>query len=291
MDERTKKRYNDMAINDKARHDREMLTYIPVGEDGKRKRRKRDPNAPKRALYVFSLSLSHSPRKTQNPPVILIVFYNGIFLLKNRSAFFWFCNDERPAVKLALNNTNSVALVAKELGRRWGLIRPDQKTRYEALAAKDKARYEKVKRKKLNFAWFVQSIDWLIDQLVILFTMYFNGRFIDWVGETQFSSFFFFLLLIYKWNQFWIVSCFYFQESKVYKATLPGGGPKARGGAAKSAGAAVAAASDDDEDDDEEDDEWTGKLFLHSLRGGDFLQVRNDHAALRTVPHTSLVVG
>jgi len=109
MDERTKKRYNDMAQNDKARHDKEMLSYIPVGEDGKRKRRKRDPNAPKRAL----------------------------------SAFFWYCNDERPNVKAALNNTNSVSQVAKELGRRWGLIRPEQKTRYEALAAKDKVRYEK----------------------------------------------------------------------------------------------------------------------------------------------------
>lgn len=109
MDERTKKRYNDMALADKARHDKEMLNYIPVGEDGKRKRRKRDPNAPKRSL----------------------------------SAFFWFCNDERPNVKAALNNTNSVSQVAKELGRRWALVRPEQKTRYEALAAKDKLRYEK----------------------------------------------------------------------------------------------------------------------------------------------------
>jgi len=109
MDERTKKRYNDMAMQDKARHDKEMLSYIPVGEDGKRKRRKRDPNAPKRAL----------------------------------SAFFWYCGDERPAVKAALNNTNSVSQVAKELGRRWALIRPDQKARFEAMAAKDKIRYEK----------------------------------------------------------------------------------------------------------------------------------------------------
>jgi len=87
MDERTKKRYNDMALADKVRHDKEMQNYIPVGEDGKRKRRKRDPNAPKRSL----------------------------------SAFFWYCSDERPHVKAALNNTNSVSQVAKELGRRWGL--------------------------------------------------------------------------------------------------------------------------------------------------------------------------
>jgi len=33
--------------------------------------------------------------------------------------------------------------VAKELGRRWNQCTDDQKSKYEALAAKDKARYEK----------------------------------------------------------------------------------------------------------------------------------------------------
>jgi len=74
---------------------------------GKRKRTK-DPNAPKRAL----------------------------------SAFFWFCNDERPKVR-ETNPKYTVGDVAKELGRRWNECTEDQKSKFEALAAKDKARYEK----------------------------------------------------------------------------------------------------------------------------------------------------
>jgi len=109
MDERTKKRYNDMAAGDKRRHQAEMANYVPAPGEGKRKRGKKDPNAPKRSL----------------------------------SAFFFFCAEERPRVKAALNNTNSVAEIAKELGHRWALVKPEQKTRYAALAAKDKERYEK----------------------------------------------------------------------------------------------------------------------------------------------------
>jgi len=74
---------------------------------GKKKRTK-DPNAPKRAL----------------------------------SAFFWFCNDERPKVR-DVNPKYTVGEVAKELGKKWNVIGSAQKSKYEALAAKDKARYEK----------------------------------------------------------------------------------------------------------------------------------------------------
>jgi len=40
-------------------------------------------------------------------------------------------------------NDATVGEVAKELGRRWNECTEDQKSKYEALAAKDKARYEK----------------------------------------------------------------------------------------------------------------------------------------------------
>ena len=58
-----------------------------------------------------------------------------------RSAFFCFCNDERPKVK-ATHPNMPVGDVAKELGRRWEVC--TNKAKYEALAAKDKARYEQV---------------------------------------------------------------------------------------------------------------------------------------------------
>lgn len=110
MSEPEKKRFHSMAEKDKVRFDSEMSTYKPAkGEPaGKKRKRTKDPNAPKRAL----------------------------------SAFFWFCSDERPKVREELGDA-SVGEVAKELGRRWGDVTDELKSKYEALAAKDKARYEK----------------------------------------------------------------------------------------------------------------------------------------------------
>lgn len=61
----------------------------------------------------------------------------------NRSAFFWFCNDERGKVKM-LNPEFGVGDIAKELGKRWSDAGPECKSKYEAMAEKDKARYERV---------------------------------------------------------------------------------------------------------------------------------------------------
>jgi len=109
MSEKEKKRFHDMAEKDKKRYEGEMADYKPPkGEKGKKRKRVKDPNAPKRAL----------------------------------SAFFWFCNDERPKVKETMQDS-TVGEVAKELGRRWNECTDEQKSKYEALAAKDKARYEK----------------------------------------------------------------------------------------------------------------------------------------------------
>lgn len=108
MTEQEKKRFASMADKDKQRYDREMANYVPPAGEGGRKRKKKDPNAPKRPL----------------------------------SAFFIFCADERPAVK-AIYPTYSVGDVAKELGDRWNKIQPEAKSKYEAKAQVDKGRYEK----------------------------------------------------------------------------------------------------------------------------------------------------
>lgn len=109
MSDKEKKRFHDLATGDKARYEKDMSSYSPPEgtKSGKRKRGKKDPNAPKRAL----------------------------------SAFFWFCNDERPKVR-AIGPNLPVGDVAKELGKRWALVEPDAKKRYEQLAAKDKERYQ-----------------------------------------------------------------------------------------------------------------------------------------------------
>jgi len=66
-----------------------------------------------------------------------------IFCFYHRSAFFWFCNDERNKVK-ALNPEFGVGDIAKELGRKWSDVDPEVKQKYESMAERDKARYERV---------------------------------------------------------------------------------------------------------------------------------------------------
>jgi len=110
MTEKEKKRFSEMAEKDKQRYDKEMSTYTPpVGEGRGGKRKKKDPNAPKRPL----------------------------------SAFFLFCHDERPAVKAVFPNY-SVGEAAKELGERWNKVSAEVKAKYEAKAAQDKQRYDQV---------------------------------------------------------------------------------------------------------------------------------------------------
>jgi len=103
-----KKRFDSMADKDKARYEREMASYVPTdgSAGGVKRKQKKDPNAPKRAL----------------------------------SAFFMFCGEERPKVRAA-NPSYTVGDVAKELGARWGNV--GDKTKYEAMAEKDKDRYAK----------------------------------------------------------------------------------------------------------------------------------------------------
>ncbi|XP_014211147.1 high mobility group protein DSP1 [Copidosoma floridanum] len=113
MNDKEKKRFHEMAEKDKKRYDTEMQSYIPpkgekVTGRGKKRRQMKDPNAPKRSL----------------------------------SAFFWFCNDERGKVKM-LNPEYGVGEIAKELGKRWSDTAPEVKSKYEAMAEKDKARYER----------------------------------------------------------------------------------------------------------------------------------------------------
>jgi len=108
--DKEKGRFHMLAEKDKKRYEGEMVDYKPPkGEKGgKKRKRTKDPNAPKRAL----------------------------------SAFFWFCNDERPRVRAGMADA-TIGEVAKELGRRWNACTVDQKSKYEALTAKDKARYGK----------------------------------------------------------------------------------------------------------------------------------------------------
>lgn len=108
MGPKEKKRFEEMAQKDKVRYEQDMANYVPTGKGGKaeKRKRKKDPNAPKRAL----------------------------------SAFFFFCKDERESVKKE-NPGYGVGDIAKELGKRWEVC--PNRPKYDVLAKGDKVRYEK----------------------------------------------------------------------------------------------------------------------------------------------------
>ena len=56
MTPKEKRRFEEMAEKDKARYDREMASYVPPkGAKAPKRKRTKDPNAPKRALWVMML--------------------------------------------------------------------------------------------------------------------------------------------------------------------------------------------------------------------------------------------
>ncbi|XP_028655171.1 high mobility group protein B1b isoform X2 [Erpetoichthys calabaricus] len=106
MSAKEKGKFEDLAKQDKLRYEREMKTYVPP--KGEKKKRAKDPNAPKR------------------PP----------------SAFFIFCSDYRPKIK-AESPGLSIGDVAKKLGEMWNSTSAEDKQPYEKKAAKLKEKYEK----------------------------------------------------------------------------------------------------------------------------------------------------
>jgi len=109
MSAKEKKRFEELGATDKARFVREntawQATHV-TGKTGKKRKHLKDPNAPKRSI----------------------------------SAFFFFCEEERPKVR-AIHPEWRVGDSAKELSKRWEAC--TNKPKYEALAAADKARYER----------------------------------------------------------------------------------------------------------------------------------------------------
>lgn len=109
MTPKEKKRFDDLSALDKERFNREMDIYMPPDGMKKAKKRKtpKDPSLPRRAW----------------------------------SAFFFFSDEHRTRIK-EHNPEWKVADIAKELGRLWELC--EDKAKYEALAQRDKQRYEEV---------------------------------------------------------------------------------------------------------------------------------------------------
>ncbi|TWW74607.1 high mobility group-T protein-like [Takifugu flavidus] len=107
MSVKEKGKFEDLAKQDKVRYDREMMDYVPA-KGGKKKKKFKDPNAPKR------------------PP----------------SAFFIFCSEFRPKVK-GEHPGLTIGEVAKKLGELWNNTNSEDKQPYEKKASKLKEKYEK----------------------------------------------------------------------------------------------------------------------------------------------------
>ena len=67
-------------------------------------------------------------------------FFLFLFL---RSAYFLFSNKNREAVKIELGGTAKITEIASALGQKWRGMTDKDKAPYEALAVKDKERYQK----------------------------------------------------------------------------------------------------------------------------------------------------
>jgi high mobility group protein B2 len=109
------------AQQDKARYDSELSTYVPppghdsrgvlIQDDRPRKRSKRepkDPSAPKRAS----------------------------------GAYVFFTNEMRPKIMQEYPGIKFVDM-GRLLGERWRALMPEEKKRYEEMAAEDKIRFQK----------------------------------------------------------------------------------------------------------------------------------------------------
>jgi hypothetical protein len=127
MTDDEKKRFFELAQKDAERYQAEVAAY--GGEDvlKKKKRAKKDPNAPKRALYEFKyLNINNAK----------------IF----RSAFFFFSNEKRQEVS-ASHPEWKVGQIAQELGLRWKALPEEERQIFEKKAQEDKERYAVVNYK------------------------------------------------------------------------------------------------------------------------------------------------
>jgi len=105
MSDVEKRRFYELAQKDTERYQAEMVANGDLS--GKRKRKKKDPDAPKRAL----------------------------------SAFFCFSQTKRSQIQQAHPEWR-IGQVAQELGRQWKEFNDADKRPYAEMATKDRARYE-----------------------------------------------------------------------------------------------------------------------------------------------------
>lgn len=101
--------YDELALADKRRYLEEKEDYVPdvSFENSKPARKKKDPNAPKRAL----------------------------------SAYFFFCNEIRDAVR-AENPNKKITEIATLLAERWRALPDKKRVKYQKMHEEAKVKYQ-----------------------------------------------------------------------------------------------------------------------------------------------------
>lgn len=161
MSEKEKRRFNQMEEEDKKRFKLEMSLYnssssAATAEEEEERSPKNHPPHRANNYHHNHHPSSSSSGVNMSPADVMAKKPRKKRKLKDpnapkrsMSAFFWYCQDERPKVRGA-NPDFSVGEVAKELARRWGEISPSLKMKYDALAQKDRQRYDKAKKDYLQ---------------------------------------------------------------------------------------------------------------------------------------------
>jgi hypothetical protein len=110
LNDSKKSKFEKMAVKDKERYLKQMESYTPPADmdGGKKNKKKKDPNAPKRGLSSF-------------------MFYS----------------KERRAVLKVKQPDIAFGEVAKKIGAEWKKLSDSKKSEYQKLAEKDKQRYLK----------------------------------------------------------------------------------------------------------------------------------------------------
>lgn len=142
MSPKEKGKFEDMAKQDKVRYEREMKNYVPP--KGHKKKRFKDPNAPKRPPYVYIMTIKCVFATQQLHPSIKYLTCGPC-----RSAFFLFCAELRPKVKSESPGL-TIGDTAKKLGEMWNSKTAEEKQPYEKKAAKLKEKYDKVITRRPN---------------------------------------------------------------------------------------------------------------------------------------------
>jgi hypothetical protein len=109
LTEKEMKRWVKKSEQDKVRYQEEMKHYVPMDDPtgGKRKKAKKDPNAPKR----------------------------------NMSAYFLFSVHIRPTVKIE-NPEAAFGDIARIISAQYKALKPDERENWDTKAAADKVRYQ-----------------------------------------------------------------------------------------------------------------------------------------------------